>query len=376
MSSLFLQVIHPSPLPSHEISGRDLSDIHSLGMRHGLFPLVYARLRNFRNSSANPNEIDKYLQKKENLYLKNASRSAQQEALGNEILSILNNNGVQAMVLRGTEIAKEIYDDQDARTSSDIDILIKISDALWVDTILSKAGYRRNDSIPLEFWFYRIHHAIYSDHGRSDLIEIHWNFGIPSFFNLSSEEIWEGVASTDSGQVKLLPEMCMIMLLVHHHMHSFRELRILIDILWALNKYDTMIDWQLFALKIRRIGLVKTTRIALNQIHMLWIERSQEIGSIQTLQHELEKIGVKEPKALLSFFEMDVSKHYSFRNYKDMLMARFALDKGTIVLLSFIKTLFPMAQAIKALYRDERNWSLPLNYVKFISWRIREWTGI
>jgi len=44
-------------------------------------------------------------------------------------------------------------------------------------------------------------------------------------------------------------------------------------------------------------------------------------------------------------------------------------------MLSYFKTLFPVPEAIKELYGDRRNFTLPLNYLRFIKWRVREWTG-
>ena len=174
--------------------------------------------------------------------------------------------GIPSVVIRGNAIAKEIYDDPNCRASSDIDILVRLSDAIRADSVLSEAGYLRSDNLPLKFWFYRIHHAVYRHPESENIIEIHWNFGIPSFFRLSSEEIWAGVISTDS-EYRLSPEMAMIMLFIHHHMHSFRELKILVDTLWAFHRYQNVIDWENFSVKIQRIGLIKTTLITLNQIH-------------------------------------------------------------------------------------------------------------
>ncbi len=375
MNYLFLQIISPFPLLISEFTRGDILEIHSLGIKHNLFPLAYGRLQKMKKV-VNPKEIDNYLEGKENLYLRSISRSARQEALGGHVLSILANSGIPALVLRGNEIAREIYGDPNMRISSDVDILIKMSDALQADSILSKAGYHRNDILPLEFWFYRIHHAAYSDPETGDLIEIHWCFSIPSFFELSSEEIWDRVLLTDYGQYKLLPEMFMIMLLIHHHMHSFRELRILVDILWAFHKYEDVINWEMFLMRIKRIGLIKTTRITLNQIQMLWKESAEEISPIRILLFELKQLRLKGPGLLLSLSQMDIERDHSFQDYRDKLIARLALDNFSTMVFSFVKVLFPVTKAIKALYNDKRNWTLPFNYLKFIRWRLKEWRGV
>jgi hypothetical protein len=73
---------------------------------------------------------------------------------------------------------------------------------------------------------------------------------------------------------------------------------------------------------------------------------------------------------------MDINRNNLSTIYKDKLIARFALDRWSTIIFSFFKTLFPFPVAIKELYRDKRNWSLPFNYVRFIKWRVKEWMGI
>ena len=302
------------------------------------------------------------------------TRSLKQEAIEKEITGFLREQGIPSVVIRGNKIAREIYDDPYCRTSTDIDILIKMSDALRVDAILTKKGYARNDTIDLKFWFYRIHHAVYRHPGTNDLIEIHWNFGIPSFFRLPPEEIWNEVISTDEGQYKLSPEMLMVMLLIHNHTHFFRELRILVDILWALQKYKSLIDWNKFALKLKRIGLVKTALITLSQIQNLWGDDVMKIVAIPVLRQELRGIRSVN-QSLSSYFKLDSERQYGFQNLKDKFMVRFALDDISTVIFSFSKTLFPLPGVIKEFYTDKRNWTLPYNYLRFITWRVKEWTG-
>jgi hypothetical protein len=374
MHDLFLNLIQPFPFNSpFEINEDDLSDIKAQGLKHNLLILIYTQLQKYQKKISKNDHIVNFLEDLRPLYLKSITHSVKQEAIEKETIFLLRERDIPAVVIRGNEIAKEIYNDPTCRTSTDIDILIKISDALRVDSILSKNGYFRNDRINLKFWFYRIHHALYYYPGTNDLIEIHWNFAIPSFFKLTSEEIWNEVIYTDSGHLKLSPEMQLVMLLIHHHMHSFRELKILVDILWALYKYENVIDWHLFALKIRKSGLVKTTLIALNQLQSLWKETTAEILSIQILQNEFEKLRYKKPALLISFLKMDIDKHYSFQNYKDKIITRFALDNRSTIIFSFFKTLFPFPVAIKELYGDKRNWALPFNYMRFIKWRVKEW---
>jgi hypothetical protein len=375
VSSLFLKVIGPFPWNDIEFTGEDLSVIHSLGMRHGLFPLVYSRLRNFTEVSAKPKEIDDYLNEKENLYLRNASMSTRQEAVENEVTSLLLQKGIRSTVIKGNRLANEIFQDPNCRVSADVDILIPKVDAENADCILREQGYQPDAVAPVKYCLSRIHHAIYSHPCSNILVEIHWHFGVPYLFRLKSDEIWREIAEGESGVMTMSPEMTFIMLLIHHHSHSFRELKILVDILWSFYRYENVIDWRHFAMKIRNAGLVKTTLISLHQIKSLWTEAQDDLKPFRALEQEIINTGYSIPALLLSYFRMDIHEDKALNIYKDKLIARFVLDRWSDILLSFPRTLFPAPEAITELYRDGRIWTLPFNYLRFMTWRIREWIG-
>jgi hypothetical protein len=376
MNSLFLQLICPIPFAGPvKITKNDLDEIREQGMRHNLFQLIYSQMQKYQMFIFPQDLLNDFLKESKGLYLKGITLSAKQEAEENEVASILRANGIQSLIIRGNSLAKELYNDLNCRASTDIDVLIRESDVLSADSVLKENRYDRNDRIPLRFWLHRLHHAIYYYPGTTDIIELHWNFGIPSFFKLSSEDIWDEVTITASKQLRLTPDMLIIMLLVHHHMHSFRELKILTDIVWSLHKYKNIIDWHAFALKIRQIGLMKITGITLKQIQMVWKEAVNDISSIRELQNQIQEMGHREPKALMSLFKLDFESQYSFQDYKDKLIARFALDSLSTIIFSFMKILLPFPQAVKDFYEDRRNWALPFNYLRFIRWRVKEWAN-
>ena len=128
--------------------------------------------------------------------------------------------------------------------------------------------------------------------------------------------------------------------------------------------------------KLKKIGLIKTTQITLNQINSLWKESAEELQGFLTLDQEIKKMGYKKPVFLYSYFKMDVESRDSFSGNKDIIVFRFALDRWSTITFSFFKSIFPFPEAIKELYSDRRNWSLPMNYMRFIKWRLAEWKGL
>jgi len=375
-NSLFLQLIRPFPPDSaFEIDKNDLGELKSLSLKYNLFPLVYIRLHKYKDCFSPGQFVIDFLDETKGLYWKSIATSMKQEAVEKEIICLLGNNAIPSLVIKGNEIAREIYDDPNCRISSDVDILIRKADAINMDSLLTGAGYVPEENMPLAYCLSRIHHLAYHHPENNVLIEIHWGFGVPYFFKLESDEIWNRIIYTDTGRRKLSPEVLVIMLLIHHHSHSFRELKILVDILWALHRYEDVIDWKAFSQKIQVIGLVKTTLMTIWQIQSLWPERIDELKSIQIFNDELNKIGCRVPRYLSEYFRMDLDMDYAHQLYRDKLVARFALDKLSTTVFSFLKTLFPVPEAIKELYQDSRNCTLPVNYLKFIAWRVREWTN-
>jgi Uncharacterised nucleotidyltransferase len=374
MSNLFLKIILPYPIEAPLcINAQALSKMEELAIRHNLFPLLYVQLQKYNRLCNEGGGIQDYLKKKKTLFLKIAARSMQQETIEKEIVSLFSSKDIPSIVIKGNQIAKDIYNDPNCRNSSDIDILIKQSDIRSADKILSDNGFERPDQNPIGFWISRLHHAQYRHPNRKDFIEIHWHFGIPEFFDLNSVQIWNEIKQNNSGQLRLSPEMTFILLLMHHHMHAFRDLKILLDIVWAANAYEREIGWTRLPEKLKRIGLVKTTRIALNQMRSLWGDDFFKSSMLWQLKAEMNKMRPRVPAFLNTYFTIQLEARSFLQTKKDDIFFRFALDHWSTILFSFLKTAFPFPEAIKELYGDQRNWRLPKNYLRFVKWRLAKW---
>lgn len=371
---LFLQLVFPSPIKEPlEVQKTTLQEMKALCLHHNLFPLVYTRVEKYGRLFSPEKAVNDFLEESKGLYLKGVALSAQQESVENEIVNLLTQRQIPSVVIKGNRLANEIYDDPNCRTSSDIDILIRREEAVMADSILREHGYIAEADIPLIYCLARIHHAIYFHPHNSMLVEMHWGFGVPYFFRLDATEIWREVSIPDKGEAKLSPEMILCMLLIHHHAHSFRELKILVDIIWTMGKYGDVIDWHSFFRRIRKAGLIRTTHITLKQMRSVWGTAIDQVKAAGILEQEIGTAGSRIPSLLLSYFRMNIDKDRENNLYKDKLVARFALDHWSTILLSYFRTLFPMPEAIRELYRDRRAWSLPFNYLRFIRWRVKEW---
>lgn len=369
----FLKLIQPALQDNNiDIDEKSLHEVVELSKKNNLLMLLYVQLRRYNDEGFKNTAIKEHLKKLKPIFLTNASRSVQQEIEEQKIIKLLNDNNIPALIIKGNEIAKEIYQDPNCRTSIDIDFLIKEADLLKSNEILKKSGYNRSDNKSLKFWSNRIHHAVYVGAETKSIFEMHWNFGIPSYFNLSSDDIWAEIKPAEGGQLKLSPEMILIMLIIHYTLHAYRDLKILVDILWAMKRYENLIHWQSFCKTLEKTGLVKATFITMTQMHTLWKDFIEQFQPYLQVIQELKKKGYKPPSFLVSYFRLDVENKKPYNHSKEQFFVRLTLDKWSLILLSFIKTFFPNPKAIKELYNDKRTWALPANYIRFIKERFKK----
>ena len=297
-----------------------------------------------------------------------------QEAVEKKVVAMLGKRGIPVCIIKGNEIARSLYDDPNCRGSADIDVLVKKSDAIKADMILRSANYTPDSEIPLIYFMYHTHHTIYRDPVYNNLIELHWLFGVPYFFKLSSEEMWEGIVTESDGHAQLSPEMLLIMLLIHHHNHSFNELKILVDLLWAFQKYDQSLRWREFSVRLKRMGLTRVAMISISQLEALWPSDTSRMQSVGSLKQSLVDMGCSVSKYLTSYFRMDLDST-SELNIRDKITGRFALDGLDTIFLSYLKTMFPPPEAIRELYHNDGKLMLPINYLRFICRNVTKWTG-
>ena len=373
LRTLFVDILSPlgrsaSTLPD----AQDLPALKELALRNGVLPLLYVQLLN--GSANETGHVRKFLQDVKPYFMKSAVISMKQEALEKEVQSLFRKEDLPVIVIKGNALARDIYNDRNCRLSEDVDILVKRSDVFRAAGILADAGYSGEQDVPLEYRYLSIHHATFYKVSESTPLELHWLFGVPSYFDLTSEEIWDEVVRDGWGDYKLSPELQIVLLLVHHHSHSFRELKTLIDIVWALWRYEAGIDWHLFVSRLEKAGLIKTAQITLAQIRSLWNGTSAGIAAAKTLTDEIEKSGHAMPGRLASYFSMDITGECCDRPSLDKIMKRFALDRPAAIFRSFA-VLLPSWRGLGARYGDRRLWRLPVNYSRYLIWQLKCWKG-
>ncbi len=370
MNYFFLEFLQPFPFTTPiQFDQETLLYAETLARKHNVWMLFYVQLQRYQKEKDENEVIQTFLAKRKTLFFKNIANSLAQYAVEKDVLSVLAAEKIPAIVLKGNAIARDIYKNENSRSSCDIDVLIHFSNIEHADAILSNTGYSRIDSLPLGFLKYRLHHATYQHKKSRTFVEIHWNFSIPGFFELTSEDIWDQTVCDEDGSLHLTPEMNIIMLLMHHHMHAFKQLKSTVDLYWAFYVYENLIDWQHLASKLHKIGLLKSTNITISQIRRSLERQSKKLTSLEILNRKLTMLRIA-PVFLLDYFTINLEKNDSFLTIKDKFLFRFALDKRSNIFFSFTKTFFPSPKAIRELYNDYTNIMILNLYIKYFKWRL------
>jgi hypothetical protein len=367
-----LNILSPSPATEFAVTPEEFAKCVEIARKHGVEMLFINRIK--KHYSGKHTFIDEYLKEIDKSYLWAVARSMRHEAVEKSLVATLKHQGIPACIIKGNEIARTLYGDPNCRNSVDIDLLVKKNDIIKADAVLQSANYIADEK-SLGYFIHHTQHATYHDAQNKTLIELHWSFGIPYFFKLTSENIWQEIATSEDGNLHLSSEMLLILLLIHHHNHSFTEFKVLVDLLWAFQKYDKIIDWPTFAKKIKKLGMAGVILISISQIENLWTDDVSRIHSIQIIKQTLLKLGCKVSNKLAAYFQMDLEKN-SELSIKDKILGRFALDGWGTILLSYWKTLFPPPEALRHLYHNQCRMMLPIHYMRFIFWRFKKWTGL
>lgn len=348
---LFLDLLCPQgPHGCAAVTIDELRQATELAFMHGLFLLIDARIR--AHAAAFPAGLvsGEYAQSVRSLRERHISHALRYERVERGVLALLDAAAVRSVILKGSSLSLDLFGDPHCRTSADIDLLVRPEDVPAADAALNAAGYRRDNDRPLSFWMRRLHHAVY-EHPDSRLpVEIHWNFSIPGFFNLDPAAIWDAV-TLEGLRGRLEPAMTLTLLLMHHHLHGCADLRALVDLVWAFERFREQRDSAALPEHLASTGLLVVARIAQRQAERLWGAQDWHLGRrslIQALRAGLlaRAAGValrpgRRPRARDRFLHVAIH--------------RLGLDSPRRVLAAITKTLLPSAADLRELSGGEQS---------------------
>jgi hypothetical protein len=129
------------------LSADDWDDIIQMLHRHRTLPLLYYRLHSDKLDESMPDRVIEDLQE---IYRYNLWQNTQKYYELSKMIRMLQQDGVQILLLKGIALAELVYESIALRPMSDVDLLVKGEDIWKIDEVLSKLGYVGNLSMAVE----------------------------------------------------------------------------------------------------------------------------------------------------------------------------------------------------------------------------------
>ena len=216
-------------------------------------PLIYYHLSRFKEkiSSHVLSELKKIFEKVRD------TNSRLYEEL-KKIIRCLKENNIDAMLLKGMDLAARIYPDIALRPMTDIDLLIKKEDLAKCEKPLSSLnylvhpGFRKILDTPPSPYL----NAVVCKKLTSPFVSLHLHWHILNYTfspgygyisNLDIDSIWQEAELTKIDNVEVLrmaPHHLLLHLSEHHLKHYFDRLILLTDIDSLLNYYRGTFNWE------------------------------------------------------------------------------------------------------------------------------------
>lgn len=159
-----------------------------------------------------------------------------------KILSTFNRNGIEAITLKGTTLAEQLYGNPCLRNVGDMDILVPADKFSLASSLIMNMGYNQSEGA-------RAHpfHLVYCKREQFPfVIELHWNLDNQDLVTIPLETVWERarpIQLQDKTTMVLSPEDSLLFLANHFSKPSTQKLRSLCDIAELLKMYGNILDW-------------------------------------------------------------------------------------------------------------------------------------
>ncbi|MDP2939669.1 MAG: nucleotidyltransferase family protein [Candidatus Omnitrophota bacterium] len=183
-----------------------------------------------------------------------------------KVVLLLNQEGIEAIVLKGASLLETVYKNIGLRPMSDVDLLVKRKNLTKIRAVLQGAGYQKPDFLDQES-LEKFGGEVYLYKEGGVFLDIHTNLSqyerFQDVFRIDlDEEIWNKskIIKGSQGDLRILNPNHLIMHLCMHHaiVHSFAGLFRFCDIREVILTYQKDIDWPYLIVKAR---LYKMKRI-------------------------------------------------------------------------------------------------------------------
>lgn len=341
----------------------DLLRAAHLAAGHGFFLLADRGVREQIGSGVAVSVGGAYAREARPLRLKHVAAAVAYERAQESAVRVLAERGIVPVVLKGPGLNREIYGEAPAKTSADIDLLVRARDVAGADAALAAAGFVREDDLPLAFRRRRSHHALYARPGGGVPVELHWGISVPGFFELDEGALWEATV-VDGPRAGLSAAMTLVQLLMHHHLHACGDLRTLVDLAWAVNRWGGAAEAGGLQRRLQAIGLSVVAAVARVQAERLWGPLRWPPGWGETSSRLRARFLARVAAPRL---RRDPDRDPA-GGVAGPLVVRLSLDSPRRVLWSFAKTVLPSAGDLEAF--SPAGGGPQAGYVQYWRWRL------
>ncbi len=229
------------------LQGVDWNGFIELARHHRVFPTIHLKLQELKLGHIPPFVKELFQRDYYRNTLQMLALSGEMEGLAKELAEA----DVRALFLKGPVIAADLYGDVSLRTSSDLDVLVPISDLPEAERLLSGRGYVKDDYIEtiLNDWKWRHHHITFHHPVKKIKVEVHWRLNPSPSSEPDFNDLWsrKRQSSLISRPIYYLGREDLFMFLATHGArHGWSRLRWLLDMKQLMGQ---RVDWpQLIAL--------------------------------------------------------------------------------------------------------------------------------
>ena len=245
-----------APVPQVELSADEWSVFARTAVRHGVAPLLHARLHSAANAERASGRVpDRVLDVLKAYFVRTGLEQLRLYAQLAPLLRALAGQGIEVIVLKGAFLAETVYAERALRSMGDADLLVRHADLARVDQILRALGWQQrvadDPSSPRQAGG----HQLQTFKRDSARVEVHWNIeDDESPFAIDVDGLWARAHPARIAGVSVLalsPEDLLLHLCLHtSYNHGWLQfeagLRPLVDIGATLWHFGNRIDWDVF----------------------------------------------------------------------------------------------------------------------------------
>jgi len=193
-----------------------------------------------------------------------------------EIVSLLQNNGVDALSFKGPVLSQQLYGDLSLREFLDLDILVAKGHAWDVIELLSEKGFEPQFVLTGRQFdrFQRASSQIGLYHpAKNVLVEVHWALLSSGYtFSPAAQIPWESIQSVSMAgrSIKTFsPEKQLLFSCLHQAKHNWSRLGWVLD-LAALIRQSPALNWQQIQNCAGSFGTARMLRVSLRLVQRLF----------------------------------------------------------------------------------------------------------